>query len=861
MTSPADEPGADRIANYRILRQLGRGGQATVYLAEDTKLHRQVALKVLDTGSGSHAQAIDRFRREAEIAAKLDHPGICPVYETGQERGIFWIAMRYVEGRTLAEDVATARSSGLTEDGSFVEISDGGRAARRAAPVRRDPPSSGPSSWEAIEHTLLIFENAAHALHAAHEAGIVHRDIKPGNIMITQDGEPVILDFGLAQDLDGDQPTLTLTGDMMGTPAYMSPEQIAAQRIRLDRRTDVYSLGVALYECLTLRRPFEEPTRERLYQAILTKNPMDVRELNAALTADVRVVLETALEKDRDRRYQTALDFAHDLERLRKRGQILAKPIGPMVRLVRWSRRNPALATSIVGLFVVLLTGLTVALVLLDGTRRERDAKEAQRLRADKNASEKQAALSDYDRLGDLSRLQRLLTEADKLWPCEPSKVGDMRGWVTQAVALAGHLDGHKAVLELMRKSGHEMTPESRPGDSRPADSRPVWQFPTDAEQFKHDTTANLVADLTAFVDPGPHRGRLADVRGRLAFAESVERETIARYESEWADAIRSIADETESPKYQGLNMKPQLGLIPIGKDPDSGFWEFAHLQTTAPGTDPVPRRDAHGRLGVTESMGLVFILLPGGTFKMGAARPGVDQAPSEPNVEAGAIDNEAPITDVRLDSFFISKYEMTQRQWQAVVGKNPSQYGPGASFGGKVVDLRNPVEQVSWEDCDAWLGRLGLILPTEAQWEYAARGGTTTARWTGPGPDGLAKAANLADAFLRKNGGLPNWRYESWDDGYAAHAPVGSFAANPFGLHDVLGNVFEWCRDWFGGYALPARAGDGLRSPPASRERVLRGGSWNYDAPDARSAYRGFRAPGYRNFSIGVRPARVVRD
>ena len=127
----------------------------------------------------------------------------------------------------------------------------------------------------------------------------------------------MILDFGLAQEVEGDQPTLTMTGDLMGTPAYMSPEQIAAQRITIDRRTDVYSLGVSLYECLTLRRPFDAPTRERLYQAILTKDPADARELNPALPGDVKVVLETALEKDRDRRYQTALDFAEDLRRVR----------------------------------------------------------------------------------------------------------------------------------------------------------------------------------------------------------------------------------------------------------------------------------------------------------------------------------------------------------------------------------------------------------------------------------------------------------------------------------------------------------------------------------------------------------------
>jgi formylglycine-generating enzyme required for sulfatase activity len=172
---------------------------------------------------------------------------------------------------------------------------------------------------------------------------------------------------------------------------------------------------------------------------------------------------------------------------------------------------------------------------------------------------------------------------------------------------------------------------------------------------------------------------------------------------------------------------------------------------------------------------------------------------------------------------------------------------------------LRNPVENVSWEDCDVWLARLGLLLPTEAQWEYGARGGTTTPRWTGLGTDGLAEAANLQDQFCKQNGGPSNAVYVSWNDGYSLHAPVGSFAANPFGLHDVLGNVYELCRDGFGWYDLPTRKGDGLRSPSAPRHRVYRGAGFGSDAVQARSAPRNGTTPDRRLSSLGVRPARAV--
>jgi WD40 repeat protein/serine/threonine protein kinase len=384
-------PEGRRVGPYRLIRELGRGSQGQVFLAEDTRLSRRVALKVLSTTFAPSSSVLHRFQREAAAASKLDHPGICSVYEAGTADGVPYIAMRHVEGETLARQITSSRENAIT---GTATLAAGEAEAPGSSPAEGDSStaSSGtpPSSREEILGAVHLIERAARALHSAHEAGLIHRDIKPGNIMVTPEGDPVILDFGLARDEDSDLQTITHSGDLLGTPAYMSPEQLLAQRIPLDRRTDVYSLGVTLYERLTLRRPFDAPTREGLYQKILTGNAPDPRRLNSHIPRDLKVVLETALERDRARRYKTAFDFAEDLRRVRSYEPIKARPAGPLLRFQRWTQRNPVLATATLGLFLLLASGLAISLVLLREVAEERRA-------ALKESTEKAIALADRE--------------------------------------------------------------------------------------------------------------------------------------------------------------------------------------------------------------------------------------------------------------------------------------------------------------------------------------------------------------------------------------------------------------------------------------------------------------------------------
>ena len=363
--------GSGKIGHYKILREIGRGSQGHVFLAEDIRLARRVALKVLSTSFARSSENLRRFRREAEVASRVDHPGICSVYEAGEADGHHFIAMRYVHGETLAHRLVAQRSSPPRADGETVVLASSPRGEAREENKEAGERDERPAPTVMLDHaeiikTVHLMERAARALHAAHESGLIHRDIKPGNIMITKEGRPVILDFGLARSEDSDFQSLTQSGDLLGTPAYMSPEQLSSHRVPVDRRTDVYSLGVTLYECVTLNRPFDATSRETLYRKILSAPLADPTRINPKIPRDLKVVIETAVEKDRDRRYKTALELAEDLRRVRLYEPIQARPAGALLRFRRWTQRNPVLATAILGAFLILSTGLGVALVLLE---------------------------------------------------------------------------------------------------------------------------------------------------------------------------------------------------------------------------------------------------------------------------------------------------------------------------------------------------------------------------------------------------------------------------------------------------------------------------------------------------------------
>jgi serine/threonine protein kinase len=337
-----------RLGEFEVVRELGRGGMGVVYEAVQTSLGRRVALKVLGPGLGLTPRAVDRFRREAAAAARLHHTNVVPVYATGEEDGVHFYAMELIDGSSLDQVIRQLRGG---PDANRTELPAGLAATGPYVPPDPTPTPSGSgsgtgSSADRFDRAAAMIAEVADALHHAHQQGVTHRDVKPSNLLLSSDGRLSLTDFGLARVLE--QPGVTATGEFVGTPAYMSPEQVTAGRIPVDHRTDIYSLGATLYELLTLRPPFSADGRDKLLALVVQKDPVPPRSVDPKIPRDLETICLKCLEKDPDRRYPSANELADDLRRYLNRFAILARRAGPLGKLRKWVKRNPALATAAV---------------------------------------------------------------------------------------------------------------------------------------------------------------------------------------------------------------------------------------------------------------------------------------------------------------------------------------------------------------------------------------------------------------------------------------------------------------------------------------------------------------------------------
>ena len=347
---PAGEPFPERLGEFRLLRRIGGGGMGVVYLAEQTSLGRRVALKLIRPEQLYFPGARERFRREVEAVARLSHPGIVPVHAVGEEQGIPFFAMELVAGLSLTEAIAELRHTGpKLASGAALRSRLAERAPEAAEAARADQP---PFSLAWTDACLWIAREVAQALEHAHQRGVLHRDVKPSNVVLAADGRAVLVDFGLASTRGAT--AITRTGSHLGSLAYMAPEQVRGEEA--DARTDVYALGVTLYELLAFRPPYEARETLALTRAILEGRPPRLASPAGPLRSDVAAAVAVAMDASPQRRYASAADFARDLTNLLERRPIEARPSGSWVRLARWAQRQPAAAAA-AGLTLVLAVG------------------------------------------------------------------------------------------------------------------------------------------------------------------------------------------------------------------------------------------------------------------------------------------------------------------------------------------------------------------------------------------------------------------------------------------------------------------------------------------------------------------------
>lgn len=372
----ASTPDVDRdrphtIGGYEILEEVGRGGMGIVYRARQPGTGREVALKVILAGKFASSDEIKRFQTEAQAAAKLEHPGIVPIYDAGQADDVYFLSMAFINGETLAELLAQGPLSG-----------------RRAAE---------------------IIAEAAEGLAAAHLRNVIHRDLKPHNILIDDEGCVRITDFGLARNVER-AGSLTTTGQIVGTPQYMPPEQALGRHDQVGPASDVYALGATLYCALVGRPPFDGAVAVEVLQRAALDEPVAPRILVPAVPRDLETICQKCLEKDPQNRYASGRELAEDLRRALRGETILARPIGWPGRLLRWCRRRPLVASltlAVALLSVMLLVGLSASTILLRNEQRATAA-------LLRDTSEANVKLVEANRLADARTVEALLAQAGR---------------------------------------------------------------------------------------------------------------------------------------------------------------------------------------------------------------------------------------------------------------------------------------------------------------------------------------------------------------------------------------------------------------------------------------------------------------
>jgi serine/threonine protein kinase/formylglycine-generating enzyme required for sulfatase activity len=802
-----------QLGRYRLVKKLGAGGMGTVFLAEDSTLGRRVAVKVPHVSSDDSPVILDRFLREARAAASVDHPFLCPVHDVGEANGYPFLVMPFIEGTPLSR--------------------------------RIDPDNP----WPALQAVTLVRQLAI-GLQVMHERGIVHRDLKPANVMLRASGEPVIMDFGLAKSLTGQSRQLTNTGAPLGTPAFMAPEQVLGQLSLIGPATDVYALGVILYELLTGRVPFEGPLAI-VYGQVLHAPPQPPSVHRPDLDPALDALCLKAMAKKPEERYPSMKEFIHALE-----------PIAPSL--------PPTLQTTVPG------TAPSVAKPV---------AKETESFQLAPTAVPPPPEIP-------VAAVVPPPPVANILMPPEAA--------VVESLIVAEEEEFAEVEVEDTVAPAAPPTPLP-PGPARPTVPRPLssptlprvqpegerqecpgcGKVVTVPAQSRRRLRCPHCRTLLRAASPRPEAERPGRWRLRLSLfvlggvaivgwmllfpAPSLQPEAVADMKLERGQRktipVKVKRTRCKGPvelRLEGLpaGLRAANGVIPAGGDQGTvELWAerdaAAEMKTARLVASAEVQGETTIRLTVgdalksewTNSIGMKLMLVPAGRFTMGS-----------PATEEGRGKDEEPHEVEITQPFYMGACEVTQKEYAQVMRVDQPSHFKSAANAGQL-----PVEQINWFDAVKFCEKLsalekerkehqGYRLPTEAQWEYACRGGN------GSQPFGLGPGDRLGFEHANFDWQHP-WNSAPRKEGSRSPSRAGSYPANVFGLFDMHGNVWEWCSDWYErSLAEAEEVSKDPKGPDKGRERVLRGGSWGYDGKSCRAARRYPSNPTTKRNDIGFR-------